>query len=224
MEKLPLLYRVRLKVLKQFLTKKEGLLLLFAKRGYLLSSGWFESMKTNQSIDREKNPIPWITYPAFHFLHEMNFEGKRIFEYGSGNSTLYFTGRGAEVYSVEHHKGWYETVKTRIKNPERLYYRSLEQKEEADLYVRAAAEPTLKYDAVIVDGRYRKRCLFESINHLTEGGVVILDNSDRPYYKPGIDFLLSKGFRKIDFHGLSPIGYLHSSTTIFYKSGNWLNI
>jgi hypothetical protein len=181
-------------------------------------------MKTNQSINKDKQPIPWITYPAFHFLDAKSFDGIRIFEYGSGNSTMYFTARGAEVYSVEHHKGWYETVKTRIKNPDRLYFRSLEQKEESDLYVKAAAEPTLKFDAVIVDGRYRKRCLFESINHLTEKGIVILDNSDRVYYQPGIDFLVTNGFKKIDFFGLSPIGYMHSCTTIFYRPNNWLNI
>lgn len=75
-----------------------------------------------------------------------------------------------------------------------------------------------------MDGRDRVNCCKEAVNALTDTGVVVLDDSYRTEYKPGIEFLKANGFKELPFSGISP-GFLHrSSTSVFYKAENCLDI
>jgi len=47
------------------------------------------SIKKRSCIDKNKNPIPWYTYPAIEYLNNLDFTDKNVFEYGSGNSSLW---------------------------------------------------------------------------------------------------------------------------------------
>ncbi len=38
--------------------------------GYLLDNGWFQSYKNKTSVDKNGNPIPWVTYPFIDFISE----------------------------------------------------------------------------------------------------------------------------------------------------------
>jgi len=189
-----------------------------------MQTGWFQSIENKQSVNAANQPVPWITYPACHFIDGKDLKGVNLFEYGSGNSSLYFTGKGANVYSVEHDQGWYERIKSKIPLPERLYYRGIETKDQISGYINAVSAPGVRFGIIVVDGRFRRRCLLEAPGLLSTDGVIILDNSERHYYREGINFLLEKGFRKIDFFGIAPIGYSMSCTTIFYRDNNILSI
>jgi len=218
-----LLQRIRLKVLKLILTKKEFDLLPFSWLGYLINVGWFESISRGQSIDKNQKPIPWITYPAFYFLRERLTEGINLFEYGSGNSILYYLENKINVFSVEHDYEWFQLIKSKLHSGQ-LYYRSIFSENEIKAYVEAIREPQIKFDVIVIDGRYRRRCMLAATNYLKDTGVIILDNSERNYYSRGIEYLMREGFKKIDFWGLAPIAYKISCTSIFYKEENLLNI
>ena len=86
-----------------------GAVQLFLASG-LLEDGWFESFNTKRSINKIGNPIPWCTYSFIKFIEPRLKKDFKVFEYGSGNSTLWYAKRVAEITSVENDFGWYNSV------------------------------------------------------------------------------------------------------------------
>ena len=41
-------------------------------------------------IDKNSNPLPWVTYGFIDFISERLNKSIDVFEYGSGNSTLWY--------------------------------------------------------------------------------------------------------------------------------------
>ena len=209
-------------VLKFISNPKEFRALLSLRHtGYLIDVGWFNAFRKAEPINNTNQPIPWFTYPSIDFLNKRLNKKLNVFEFGSGNSSLFFAKRVNRVISVEHNKQWFNKIKTSL--PGNSEIKSVESKS-SDQYLKPLKTADEKFDIIIVDGTFRNECLINSIDHLTEDGVVILDDSERTDYTNGINFILSNNFRQIDFTGIAP-GLLYTkSTSIFYKSGNCLNI
>lgn len=188
--------------------------------GALKEDGWFISYRTKTSVDRNGNPIPWCSYPFIKFLEPRLKKSFSVFEYGSGNSTLWYAQRVFDIKAVEHDKEWYEIVKKKLPANASVVYRELDN----GIYSRESAAEKKKYNIIIIDGRDRNKCVSESINHLADDGVIIYDNTQVPEYAPSIELLLNSGFRKIDFIGPLPIVAHNNTTTIFYRTGNCLGI
>lgn len=183
----------------------------------LKQDGWFKSYHSKQSIDQNGAPLPWYTYPFIEFLKprvKSNFE---VFEYGSGNSTRWYASRVKHITAVEHDVDWIRLIKPKLPANANLLERPL-----GDSYVKAVKEG--RYNIVVVDGRNRVKCACFAADYLTQDGVIILDNSDREWYTPAKDYLAQKGFRRLDFIGMTPIVAIKTSTSVFYKDGNCLNI
>jgi hypothetical protein len=189
--------------------------------GGLLDDGWFDSFKTKQAIDKNSNPIPWCTYSFIKFIEPRLKKYFNVFEYGCGNSTIWFATRVGQIISVEDNSEWYELVSKKIPENVKLIYQPLKYDGE---YSRQALKSGNKFNIIIIDGRDRINCVKYSLPSLDEDGVVIFDNSDLPQYSEGINFLLSKGFKKIDFIGLSPVTPHNNYTSIFYRINNCLGI
>ncbi|QNH55640.1 MAG: hypothetical protein H2674_14390, partial [Limnospira indica BM01] len=68
---------------------------------YLESSGWLKSLATGVPINFDSQPIPWYTYPAIEFIENKISSDFKVFEYGSGQSTLWWAERVLKVISVE---------------------------------------------------------------------------------------------------------------------------
>lgn len=68
---------------------------------YLVKNGWLNKFPCD-----EFGPTPWFTYPAIAFLKDIVSPKMRVFEYGSGYSTMFFNARAKEVVSVEHDPIW----------------------------------------------------------------------------------------------------------------------
>ena len=219
----------------------EGIIGLLFYRSALNEDGWFLATRKNKAIDKNNNPIPWITYPCIDFLKERIIDKMNIFEYGAGGSSVWLSSIAGHVDSVEHSKDYYDLFVENKKNISNLniYHVPLDSKyddlsyedlgfKRADVnnrYVNSIRKLNKKYDIVIVDGIFRVDCILESINHLTDSGVIILDNTN--YINELSDasiFMESQGFRRLDFWGMTPIIWAKSCTTIFYKSGNCFNI
>ena len=78
-------------------------------RGMLYEEGWFEAACYYSSINRNKEPIPWWTYSFNDFFIPKLNKNLTIFEYGSGNSTLFLSKIVKKIVSVEHNFDFYET-------------------------------------------------------------------------------------------------------------------
>jgi hypothetical protein len=189
--------------------------------GPLSQDGWVRSYLEGQSVNLNGNPIPWITYPTIDFLTQRLPRMEDVFEYGSGNGTHWWAQKSDRVRSVEHDTEWYHKMVKSLPENVELYYESLTN---GSSYEEKILIDDRYYDAIIVDGRHRNACMVHSIKRIKPNGIIILDNSDRPEYKEGIDHMISNGFRKIEFSGFCPIVNFKSQTVVFYKSHNILGI
>jgi len=76
------------------------------------------------------------------------------------------------------------------------------------------------FDIVVIDGRERVRCAHAAPSRLRDDGIIIFDNSDRPAYRPAIDYLHSLGLGRIDFCGFYPRLGIPGCTSVFSKQFN----
>lgn len=204
-----------------FFSKIHAVSKLVKNKNYLVDEGWFESFRKQMPVDKYGQAIPWYTYAAIRFLAARVGSNMNVFEFGSGNSTIWWGRHTLKVVSCEHNEQWYRVLKLQLpENVEYLYC----QLEPGGEYSKAANRKKEKFHIIIIDGRDRVNCLKNSLSQLTEDGVVIWDNSDRKKYQEGFDYLAINNFKKIDFYGFGPINSVGWCTTIFYKTNNCLGI
>lgn len=188
--------------------------------GYLKETGWINSFSTGKPLDLNGDPLPWISLPAIAFLKDRLNSTMELFEYGCGQSTHFYANHVLVVDSVEHDKTWFDHINETKPVNARVTFRDLS----TDAYENEIFSSEILYDIVVIDGRKRVKCCHTVIPALTEEGVIILDNSDREEYKPGIEYLKSQGFDEIPFWGMAPGHPENTCTSIFYRMENVLDI
>jgi hypothetical protein len=172
-------------------------------------------------VTRDGAPLPWITYPALRFLEPRLSRSMEVFEFGSGNSTLWWAERVARVTSCEHDAQWFERTRARLPANASVSHYSLEP--DGD-YSRAAQAAQQDFDIVVIDGRDRVNCAKHSLSALKPAGVIVWDNSDRSEFREGLDLLTPLGFRSLDFEGLGPVNSYVWMTSILYRDVNCFSI
>ena len=205
------------------LIKEPGILsslLSLRYSGYLADNGWFASFNKKAPLDKDGNPIPWFTYSCNDFIKDRLKNKFDIFEFGSGNSTLFFAPKVKSVTSAEHSEEWYRIQKNRIPSNVSIIFND----DETGGYSKSIANTNNKYEVVVVDGIDRVSCIINSVDSLKDDGVLILDDSERDEYGKGIAYLAERGFKRIDFWGIAAGILFKKCTTIFYKERNCLEI
>ncbi|WP_146260509.1 class I SAM-dependent methyltransferase [Algoriphagus chordae] len=181
--------------------------------------------------------IPWLTRGAVKFLDNTIISQMRVFEYGSGASTIYFQNRDTIVCSVEHDKTWYQIVKNKLElngsnnvdlilsepvfSPTALRDDILQSNKNDGYknfdfsgYSQVVLNFPHKYfDLILIDGRVRLECLKNSMKMIKKGGLIILDNSDRYEYKNIID--MHKFKLVFQEYGLVEYDLFFAETSIF---------
>lgn len=195
-------------------------LLSLATKGYFEETGWNLSYIHKESLAPNGTPIPWLTYSLLDFLTERIHKNMTFFEYGSGNSTIYFSKLVKKIDAVEDNKEWLKKVAAEVPENVNLIYQSLE----GTAYENTILHQKDDYDLVIVDGRKRLKCLKAAVKKIKNDGVLLLDDAEREKYKKAFIFMKEKGFKHIPFSGIA-IGAIHAkNTTVFYKDNNCLGI
>ena len=216
---MPSSFSYKISTLLGLLSEPKVLKFIISQRntGFLYEQGWFLSYKSGTSVDKNNNPIPWMTYSFIDFITERLNKELEIFEFGSGNSTIFFAGRVKKITAAEHNVKWYEEVKNKVPTNAEVKLITLENYQNS-------IDVTKQYDIIIVDGEKRNDCVANSIKALTKRGIIILDDSEREEYKDGMKYLLDQGYKTINFWGLAPGTFFNKCTSIFYKEGNCLGI
>jgi len=201
--------------------KRLNALLSYGHKGYLATIGWFTAFDNQQAVDQNGQPLPWVTYSFIDFIKPRLNKDLSIFEYGSGNSTLFYAQRVKKVVSVEHDEAWFnKIVEEKAPNAEMIFTHL----EKGGEYSKKATLLDEKFDLIIVDGRDRVNCCKNSIEALTSNGVLVLDDSEREIYQEARTFLTEKGFKELPFTGISPGLFYNKATSVFYKQNNCLGI
>ena len=68
----------------------KGMSLLYTKRSYLKETGYLKSTIESKPCKKDGSPIPWMNYNVISFLEERLNKKLALFEYGCGNSTIFF--------------------------------------------------------------------------------------------------------------------------------------
>ncbi len=172
----------------------------------------YKTISNWECVDRKGDEIGWYTYPAIEYLNNLDFSQKSIFEYGSGNSSIFWAKKAKNVISVEHDAQWFQKVKSNLRENHTLLLKNNED------YENSISEVNKNFDVVVIDGIRRvecskviQRCLNKDSN---EGFMIILDNSDR--YKDTSRYLREElDLIEVDFHGFGPINGYTWTTSIF---------
>jgi len=178
----------------------------------LHSYGWSKALSEDKCIDKNRNPIPWFSYPAIDFLSQLNLLEKEVFEYGCGFSTLYWGSRVKSVISVESDLKWIEKIEPQLPANCKIIPTTLELEDYA-----GKISAFRKFDIIIVDGYIHTRtaCCELSLKHLKPGGIIILDNSDRCL--KSAEILRNAGLIQSDFTGFTPLNPNAQTTTVFFS-------
>ena len=167
-------------------------------------------MRSKQCVDRHGKPIPWYTYPAIEYIKQLDLSDRCVFEYGSGNSTIFWSSRCKELTSVEHDEIWYQQIQGQL--PGYVKYHLKQKKQD---YVNEINNSDEKFDVVIIDGAYRYDCAAAALTKLKPSGFIILDNSD--WMTKASQSLREADMIEVDMSGFGPINN-YTWTTSFYFS------
>ena len=196
-----------------------ALRLLHYDKAFPTTTGLLRSFREDRPVDASGAPLPWVNYALIDLLEERLRPDMRVFEYGSGYSTLFFASRCRSVTSVEHDAAWLAVLRGMAPANVRL----IEAAPGPD-YVGAIDAAGGEFDVVLVDGLDRERCLARAPARLTAGGVVILDDSHRAAYGPAVDAYLAHGFRRLRFAGPKPNSLTWAESTLLYRDDNGLGV
>lgn len=211
-----------MKSITEFIARLKAYKFLIAYPGsYLSQTGWLRSLQSGLPMKSDGSPLPWMNYSLLAFLHERLLKNMIVFEYGSGNSTLFFADHVQSVTSVEADKKWYDELLHKIPENVNLIFQAADVDGQ---YCRTIDKDETQYDMVIVDGEDRINCLQMGLAKLNTTGVLILDDSNRSEYRNGIALVTQSGYKSLNFEGLKPNAFETEKATIFYKVQNCLNI
>ncbi|HTF29276.1 MAG TPA: hypothetical protein VK625_10550 [Flavitalea sp.] len=229
-----------LKLSSRFLVRNPGIsTALIVFRDY---PGWLNHIKTGSNS--VSAAIPWLTFGAIHAIKKKLKPDMKVFEYGSGGSTLFWASRVKSVISVEHDKAWFLKIKNDFQDRKitNVQYFLIEESPDPrfsekipsnpldyisddhnyagynfEQYAKKIDEYSDNYfDIVVVDGRARPSCIFHSLNKIKPSGYLIIDNSERDYYFSKIDFD-KRNWKRIDYKGPVPFSNHFSQTSILQK-------
>jgi hypothetical protein len=185
---------------------------------------------------------PWLTFAATRFLEGVVTRSTRVFEWGSGGSTLFFGGRAGEVISIEHDPEWASQTREALDRKRWGHCRIRLIEAEPDpaalgrdpsdpaaygsgfdgyegqsfrRYVEAIDEyPDRHFDLILIDGRARPSCFAHSACKIKPGGYIVWDNTEREHYWPAMRAAPPQ-FRFLDFPG--PVPYAN----VFLRTSAW---
>nr|WP_294899496.1 hypothetical protein [uncultured Pedobacter sp.] len=185
------------------------------------NSGHFRSSFLNKAVDKHGAKIPWYSYPAIDFLRNKDFKNRRILEFGSGQSTFWWSERAESIMAFEENLSWYQQLSKSLNHNIHLVYADNSDMVACLSTIAESLKNQPPFDVIIVDGLYRYEACVLAIPYLKEGGVVITDNSEGEGYNFR-DAFKDLGFSRVDFFGYSPGVVLMQATSFFFKDSSFI--
>jgi hypothetical protein len=201
---------------------------------------FLESRTDNYFLEK---PSPWLAFDAIDYLTSYLKKDMKVFEYGSGGSTLFWLSHGLDCVSIEHNPEWYKLICEKTKDCQKFDYRLIEPEVKENLFCNydvsdpdayISANPLYRdyrfdkyvkqidsfpdeyFDVIVIDGRGRPSCIKHSVNKVKVGGALIVDNTERSYYLEKTKVYLSN-FKKLEFYGVTPLNTAMLKTDCYLR-------
>lgn len=182
---------------------------------------WLVSLtRVHDSVAMAELDVPWWTYDAIDVVDawlRVRRRPIRVFEFGSGASTLWLARRVDEVHTVEHHVGFamrmspefaahpqitlHQVIARPSTRPRIPSGKAGHQGLDFSDYVTSIDRVGGPFDLIVIDGRAREACLRAALPHLAADGLLVYDNSSRRRYRRAIE---ESGLTERRFTGLTP--------------------
>jgi hypothetical protein len=196
---------------------------------------WVQSLLAIYDIDALiRLDVPWWTYDAIGKVEDFlkSRPKARVFEYGSGASTVWLAKRAGSVISIDHDAPWVAFSAPRLAELGNAMVELVPADARPDpdpqflsgkpgyagttfrTYVDAIDRHEGQFDLIVIDGRARSACLAKSIDRLAPGGMIVFDNSHRARYRNAI---AASGLRADVTRGLVPSLPLPDQTTLLTR-------
>lgn len=185
--------------------------------------------------------LPWWTYQSMDvvagFLRGRDNDA-RVFEYGSGASTVWLARRCSSLDSVEHDAEWAIRVRALVDSQPGLSCRptlhtAMVPRSSAPVvasgaptgagldfrdYVHTIDQLEGTFDLVLVDGRAREAALLHTLERVAPGGMLLLDDAQRPRYRSAIQAARSRGWHVLRTRGATPCQPLPRETVLLSRT------
>lgn len=170
-------------------------------RGPMGLAGWIRYPAAWYRAKRGRTPErPWIVPAAIGWLGRRMRSDWAVLELGSGRSTVWLARRAGRVISIEDNEFWADHTRGRLRE---LGMDSVELRvgPVEELPDAVAALPDESFDLVVVDFLEapevtRIDVLKPAMKKVSPGGLLLLDDSDRPGYAEAFQLLAGWRFRK----------------------------
>ena len=166
--------------------------------------GFLESSKTNIPMNNKNEVIPMYTYPCYEWLNSIDWSNSKVFEYGTGYSTIWWQNKKVNYHAVEDNKQWYDMIKDKT---------NIKHEPNYNKYMKSIYDYNYKFDVIVIDGVVRFDCIKPALEKIKDDGMIIYDNSD--WHKNSKEELDKSDLIPIHFHGFKPI-HVDSETTSCY--------
>jgi predicted O-methyltransferase YrrM len=201
-------------------------------------------LAVHNAEDLVRMDLPWWTYKAIDAVDAFlaarlasPSSGARVFEYGSGASTLWLARRCTSLDAVEHDAAWAEKVRELLATTAGLRCRPTVHVPEVpatqrplvgsgapsgrglefDGYLHTIDRVPGEFDLVLVDGRARPQVLLHVLDRLCDGGLVLLDDAQRPRYHAAVDQAAARGWHVRRTRGATPCQPLPRETVLLSR-------
>jgi hypothetical protein len=177
--------------------------------------------------------VPWWTYRAIDVVDTWlaaRPAPARVFEFGTGASTVWLAQRTGELHSVEHDVEFAASFEPHLRElanvelhvvppvkssaPETPSYVEAWTGHDFTSYVTTVEEVGGEFDLIVIDGRARPASLQRAMPRLAPGGIIVFDNSRRRRYRASIE---ASTLHEQALRGLTPTLPYPEQTSLLYR-------
>ena len=166
--------------------------------------GFLESSRKNIPVNDKNEIIPMYTYPCYEWLNSIDWTDNKVFEYGTGYSTIWWQNKNVNYHAVEDNKQWYDMIKDKT---------NIKHEPEYNKYSQSIYNYDFKFDVIVIDGIVRFDCVKPALERIKDDGIIIFDNSD--WHRNSKEELDKSDLISTHFHGFKPL-HVDSETTSCY--------
>ncbi|MDR9397008.1 class I SAM-dependent methyltransferase [Pontimonas sp.] len=194
---------------------------------------WVRSLFSLYDVeDFVRLDLPWWTLDSISLVDDFLVQRPeaRVFEWGSGASTIWLEKRAGAVISVEYDPEWHAMMQSLVGPHTTLVHTPAEASKQPSVgskmwghkdldyrdYVAALDQVDGAFDLIVIDGRARSACLEKAVTRLAPGGMVVFDNTNRRRYQSALE-TVKEGFEGTTTHGLTPSLPWSTQTTLLRK-------
>lgn len=128
---------------------------------------------------------PWLTHPALDVIKSWDLFDKRVLEWGSGLSTLWWADKCARIMSIEANGKWFGDIHSLLlekglKHKADIIYRPTQEGDQSRTAFYTEVPAWFNPDIVVVDGVLRYECILKALE-LPRPLTLIVDNWQQDY-------------------------------------------